>query len=136
VLVDELHKLVVEESMKLDSLEKNKLIQRTAALEAMIRQANAIHLQFLSWQWNVTLEEELLSCAELKQEHVDKMMGLSNTLTLEQLEEQIQQTQHSCWLRILLRGTCILYCGTKTAWKSACGITTIMEMFPNCSSSI
>jgi hypothetical protein len=90
-LVDELHELV-EESMKLDSLEK-KLIQRTAALEAVIQQANAVQLQYLSWQLNVTLEEELQNRAKLEEEHVDETTGPNNAVTLEQLEEQIQPTQ-------------------------------------------
>jgi hypothetical protein len=90
-LVDDIHELV-EESEKLDNLEK-KLVQRTAALEAVIRQANAVQLQYLAWQFNVTLEEELQNRAKLEEKHVDETTGPNNAVTLEQLEEQIQPTQ-------------------------------------------
>ena len=80
--------VLVDENKKLENLEK-ELVQRTLALEDVIRQANAVQLQYLAWQLNATLEEELQNRAMLEEESVDETTGPNNAVTLEQLEEQI-----------------------------------------------
>lgn len=82
-------RVLVEENKKLENLEK-ELVQRTLALEDVIRKANAVQLQYLAWQLNVTLEQELQNRAILEEESVDETTGPNNAVTLEQLEEQIQ----------------------------------------------
>jgi hypothetical protein len=84
--------VLVEENKKLENMEK-ELVQRTLALEDVIRQANAVQLQYLAWQLNVTLEEELQNRAILEEKSVDETTGPNIAVTLEQLEEQIHPTR-------------------------------------------
>lgn len=87
-LISQVNELM-EENKRLESLEK-QLVQRTLAVDDLVRKANAVQLKYLASQLNLTIEKELQKRASIEKENHYEEVDLSNTVTLEQLEQQTQ----------------------------------------------
>ena len=108
-LVEQVNALM-EESNEMLNLEK-ELVERTLALEVLIQQANAVQLQYMAWQLNETIEKEIQQRAPPEEESVGESVDLSNAVTLEELQEQMQparlledsETKLEAWVESVMR---------------------------------
>jgi len=83
---------LMKETERLEQLE-NELVQRTLAVDDLVRKANAVQLKYLTTQVNLTIEEELKERAAIEELSHKEEIDVSNTVTLEQLEQQTQPTE-------------------------------------------